>query len=551
MGDKRIYLPLLKVSLLLTLVLPGLSAAGEEAPHSALPGLETTAEMPAAPVIVDGVTLFRIRGIEGFPAERRAREIAARVEELAADPLISRDSLRIAEMPGYSLIVADKKPVLSLLDVDARLHGIERPALAAAYQIRVGEAIEAWRHDRDPAVLKRRALHALGATLLFLLALWAGQRVYRRLRTILETRLRSKIRAIKFKTFEILRGEQLWSVLMGLLRLGWAGIILIGTYFYLHDVLSLFPWTRGFANSLFAMLIEPLRTVGMGLIAAVPNLIFLLVLFFITRYALKLVRLFFDRVADGTVTLTGFETEWAWPTYRLVRILLIAFGLIVAYPYIPGSDSDAFKGVSIFIGVLFSLGSSSLIGNLVAGYSMVYRRAFKEGDRIKVGEQIGDVEHRRLLCTHLRSPKNEEVVIPNSVILNSEIINYSTLARQQGVILYTTVGIGYETPWRQVEAMLLEAAARTPGLLREPHPFVHQKALGDFSVTYEINAYCSEPQAMNRLYSELHSNILDLFNEYGVQIMTPAYEGDPEQPKVVPKEQWYAAPSRPPGGEQR
>jgi small-conductance mechanosensitive channel len=194
--------------------------------------------------------------------------------------------------------------------------------------------------------------------------------------------------------------------------------------------------------------------------------------------------------------------------------------------------------------VIFSLGSSSIIANLIAGYTMTYRRAFHVGDRIRVSDFIGDVADVRLMVTHLRSLKNEEIIVPNSLILNSHVINYSSLARQHGLILHTTVGIGYETPWRQVEAMLLLAAERTPGLLRQPPPFVLQQSLGDFCVTYELNAYCDEPAAMYRLYTELHSNILDVFNEYGVQIMTPAYERDPDQPKVVPKEQWFATPAQ-------
>ncbi len=302
------------------------------------------------------------------------------------------------------------------------------------------------------------------------------------------------------------------------------------------------------ARSLLAIAIDPLRTMALGLIGLVPNLVFLAILVLVTRYLLKLIRLFFEGVAGGTVTLKEFDPEWAWPTYRLVRLLVIAFAAVVAYPYIPGSGSEAFKGVSLFIGIIFSLGSSSLIGNLIAGYSMTYRRAFRLGDLVKIGEHVGDVERMRLLVTHLRTLKNEEVVVPNSTILGAEVVNYSSMARERGLILHTTVGIGYETPWRQVEAMLLEAAARTPGLRREPAPFVLQNTLGDFCVTYEINVYCDTPRDMPVLYSELHRNILDLFNEYGVQIMTPAYEGDPDQPKVVPKEQWYASPARPPEG---
>jgi small-conductance mechanosensitive channel len=175
---------------------------------------------------------------------------------------------------------------------------------------------------------------------------------------------------------------------------------------------------------------------------------------------------------------------------------------------------------------------------------MTYRRAFKIGDRVKIGSHVGEVDRMRLLVTHLRTPKNEDVVVPNSEILGAEVINYSSLARERGLILHTTVGIGYDTPWRQVEAMLLESAARTPGLLRDPKPFVLQTQLGDFAITYEINVYTDTPHVMMALYTALHRNILDVFNEYGIQIMTPAYEGDPEQPKVVPKDQWYTAPAR-------
>jgi small-conductance mechanosensitive channel len=263
----------------------------------------------------------------------------------------------------------------------------------------------------------------------------------------------------------------------------------------------------------------------------------------VIRYAMKVIRAIFDGLAAGSLTLTGFDPEWAWPTYRLVRILVIGLAVVVAYPYIPGSESGAFKGISLFAGIVFSLGSSSLIGNFIAGYSMTYRRAFRLGDRVKIGDHVGDIEQTRLLVTHLRTPKNEEVVVPNSKILSDEILNYSSMARESGLILHTTVGISYATPWRQVEAMLLEAARRTAGLLRAPSPFVLKQALQEFYITYEINGYCDRPREMALIYTDLHGNILDVFNEYGVQIMTPGYEGDPEQPKVVPQDRWYAAPA--------
>ena len=198
---------------------------------------------------------------------------------------------------------------------------------------------------------------------------------------------------------------------------------------------------------------------------------------------------------------------------------------------------------------MFSLGSVSVIGNVVAGLGLAFRGAFHVGDRVRIGEHIGEVTQVRLLTTYLRSPKNEQVIIPNSMILNSEVVNYSALAKNQGLILHTNVGIGYETPWRQVEAMLLESARRTPGLKTEPAPFVLQKKLGDFAVDYEINVFTDDTSRILALYSALHRNILDVFNEYGVQIMTPAYEGDPEQAKIVPRDQWFTSPAVSPSAE--
>jgi small-conductance mechanosensitive channel len=314
-------------------------------------------------------------------------------------------------------------------------------------------------------------------------------------------------------------------------------------YFYLNFVLGQFPWTRGFAVWLFDLVLNPLQTMGDALLAVIPDLVFLVILYFVTRYVLRMIQAFFEGIDRGAIKLSSFEREWAWPTYRILRLVVIIFALVVAYPYIPGSESEAFKGISILLGLIVSLGSSSIIANIIAGYSLTYRRPFRIGDRVRINDSVGDVMEIRVLVTRLRSLKNEEVVIPNTAVLNGEVVNYSTLAQKEGVILHTTVGIGYETPWRQVEAMLKQAAARTSGLLKKPKPFVLQKALGDYAVTYELNAHCTNPKNMAQIYSALHRNILDVFNEYGVAIMTPSYEADPPEPKLVPEDQWYQAPA--------
>jgi small-conductance mechanosensitive channel len=507
---------------------------------------DLNSDIRLAPVVIDGERLFSVRGITAHPAGRRAREIAYRIIALAKDPKFDPKSLTIEHRPGATSILAGEHRVMALLNEDAAVEQTSRESVAGLYRLRIVEAIEAYRHARRPEVLILHALYSVAAVLALFAGIYLGRRLVAMLRQVLERRYRPRVQDIQDRVFQIVKADQIWRVLMALLNLAWALGVLAAVYACVHYVLSLFPWTHAFSKSLFAIAVDPLRTMGLGLVGFIPSLIFLFVLVVIVRYALKLTRHFFEDLARGAITLTGFYPEWAMPTYRLVRLLVITFAVVVAYPYIPGSSSQAFKGVSLFIGVIFSLGSSSLIGNVIAGYSMVYRKAFKVGDRVKIGQNIGDVEQMRLLVTHLRTIKNEELIIPNSTILNTEVINYSSLAREQGLILHTAVGIGYETPWRQVEAMLIEAAGRTPGLLKQPTPFVLQTLLGDFCVTYEINVFCEKAYNMEVRYADLHRNILDVFNEYGVQIMTPAYLGDPEQPKIVPKDQWYTAPAHPP-----
>jgi small-conductance mechanosensitive channel len=524
-----------------------IEANAAEAPATtAALGAEAVDEVNVAPVIVDGVTLMRLRGVSALPAEKRARSVAGRIEALAADRSISPGTLRVEEAETVSRILAGDQLVLAITDADARLEQLDRSVLAKVYVTRIGEAIDSYRRDRAADRLARSGLLALAASLALAGLLWLGRRLMRRVDALFERRIKEKLAGLEAQSFRILSAAHLWRTLRGLRGLLWTVAVLLAIVFYLDFVLHLFPWTRWLGLRLFDLLVDPLRVVGGGVLRSIPDLVFLVILVIVVRYVLKALRLLFGGIEQGVVSLAGFQSEWAWPTYRLVRLMVLALAVVVAYPYIPGSGTDAFKGVSLFLGVVFSLGSSSLIGNIIAGYSMTYRRAFRVGDRVRIDEHMGDISETRLLVTHLRTPKNEEIVIPNSTILGTSVVNYSTLAREGRLILHTTVGIGYETPWRQVEAMLQEAAARTEGLLREPAPFVMHKALGDFAVTYEINAYCGDAQAMYTIYTRLHRNILDVFNEYGVQIMTPAYEGDPEKPKIVPKDQWYVAPAAAP-----
>jgi small-conductance mechanosensitive channel len=357
--------------------------------------------------------------------------------------------------------------------------------------------------------------------------------------------------SIHFQSFELVKAERIGAIFSGILRTTRLILVLVMVYAYVHIVLSSFPWTSSYADQILHFVIRPFQIISAAIWAQVPNLFFVAIISLLAFYFVKLLGIFFSEVEKGTITLQGFYPEWAQPTYKICRILSVVIALVMAFPYIPGSDSPAFKGISIFLGVLFSLGSTSFISNIIAGYLLIYQRPFKVGDRVKIADFMGDVVEMRLQVTHLRTIKNEEIVVPNSMIVGSHVINYSSLAQQQGLILHTSVTIGYDAPWRQIHALLLMAAEKTPGLLREPAPFILQTSLDDFYVAYEVNVYCNTPLKMIEIYSDLHKNIQDAFNEYGVQIMSPSYRFDPDRPKVVPKDQWYAAPAEPPDAENR
>jgi small-conductance mechanosensitive channel len=505
---------------------------------------ETAPAQVTAPLVVDGRELLRVRGVSALPAEQRAELIAGRIRAVAADRSITVNDVSLVDMGDQTRVHARDRLIMSITDADAGIEGIPRRVLSEIYLEKIKSAIELHRHERTSRFLLINSSYAVGATLLLAVIIFGIIRMCRRLEQTLERRYRSKIGGLRIQSFQLVAAENLWLTVHRAVHAVRALALLVAFLIFTNYVGGLYPWTRALSGRGLALLLDPLQTMASSILGSVPDLAFIAVLIVIVRYILKLASLFFTGVHHGAVTLSGFDRDWALPTYKIFRMLIIAFAVVVAYPYFPGSRSEAFKGVSIFVGIVFSLGSTSAIANIIAGYMMTYRRAYKVGDRIKVMDLIGDVVEIRLQVTHLRSVKNEEIILPNSSILNSHVVNYSRLAKEGGLILHTTVGIGYETPWRQVESMLQMAAERTDGLLREPPPFVLQKELGDFAVTYEINVYCDRPQNSLALYTMLHRNILDVFNEYGVQIMTPAYEGDPEIAKVVPKEKWFEMPAK-------
>ena len=505
--------------------------------------------VPAQPVVLGGQVLFNIKDVKGYSAEERAETVVERIKKIAEDPRIPVTSLTTSTYHHpITLITAGHELVMAVFDEDAFAEGRTRQELAADYSQKLKTAIEKYREERSLKRILTGSLFALIATFVLIAILFLLNKFYRKTSAFVQSWISSKKISLHIQSFELIQPERIETILSGTMKFIRILIVLIVIYAYVHVGLSLFPWTQAFAHQLLNHVLAPLKTIGNAVLVEVPNVLFIAIIVVITVYVLKLMSLFFKEIDRGAIAFKGFYPEWAQPTYKICRLLVIAFAAVMAFPYIPGSDSPAFKGISIFLGVVFSLGSTSFIANILAGYTLTYRRVFKAGDRVKIADFTGDVVESRLQVTHLRTIKNEEIVVPNSMIVNSHVINYSSLAREKGLILHTTVTIGYDAPWRQVHAMLLMAAEKTPGLLREPAPFVLQTSLDDFYVTYELNAYTDTPQAMAQIYSELHKNVQDAFNEYGVQIMSPSYWSDPNQPKVVPKDRWYTPPAKPPDG---
>src|SRR5215469_1947954 len=547
--SSRVRLAALITRLEIVLVLVGLGLGACQSPAMAQQNddeawVATEKGVSTAPVMIDGHLLFRVRGVTAFPAAQRAAAIANRIKAIAADESVSTQSLHLVESEHATEVLAGDQHLVSVFNSDARIERAARPVIAEIYLKRIAAAVTEYRAERSPKKLFHAMIVTAICTLLLALVLFMIFLISRWFTRRIEIRYHAAIEHIEEGSLRLISAASIWRALHIAFRIFGLFAAVACSLFYLHFVLRLFPWTRGYADSFRTVALAPVFAVLGAVLGATPKLLVIVLIAAGTRYLLKLARYAFSAIKQGSLKISGFDPEWSDPTHNIVRVLIIAFAVVVSYPYIPGSESAAFKGITIFIGVLFSLGSSSLLANLIAGYTMTYRRAFHIGDRIQVGDLMGDVTKVGLMVTNLRSVKNEEFVVPNSLILNANVINYTALAREQGLILHTTVGIGYETPWRQVEAMLLTAAERTPGLLREPPPFILQKSLGDYAVNYELNVDSDKPGAMYQLYTQLHRNILDVFNEHSVQIMTPSYVADPAEPKVVPKDQWFAEPAR-------
>jgi len=484
---------------------------------------EVTEERPV-PVLVSGEPILWIStGIGPYSAQLRADRIQARLRDIIGDRTIRDATVTVREVDGASELRVGPKLVLVVAPQDAAKLNVPRVTLAEQYARVVEEAIRVDRLRHAPATLLRSAGYGLVATLIFAALVWLILRFTRALHRRLAARISRRSEAFRALQVELLGYARVGGTLRAVISVLRALLLLAAFNLYLTYVLGLFPWTRAVSLRLGDYVFTPVRALALAMAAYLPKLLFVVVIGVAVHIAIRLVGIFFRQIQTGRVVFASFPAEWADPTNKIVRVLIIALGLVVAFPYLPASDSPAFAGVSVFMGVLVSLASSSALSNMMAGLVLTYTGAFRHGDRVKVGEAFGDIIETSLLVTRIRTIKNEDITIPNSLVLGTTVTNYTREATTRGLILHTTITIGYDAPWRKIHQLLVEAALATPDILHEPRPFVWQTSLNDFYVSYEINAYTASPAAMLDTYAALHASIQDAFFAAGVEIMSPHY----------------------------
>ncbi|HSM36389.1 MAG TPA: mechanosensitive ion channel family protein [Longimicrobiales bacterium] len=496
-------------------------AAGQDSTAAA----DSTLVPPGFPVVLRGDTLLTVRARVGaFAPEERAEAIRDRILAISRDPEADTDSVYLQVDGARIDLFVDGRIVLTVTDEDAAAERMDRAALAEAWR----EAVQGGLERQSFLWLVRSiALGVFGVFLLGLVIYWVFRVVntwlFPRGQEWIEANRGGRIPAVRLQKLEFLSAERTADLLAGAMEV--ARIVVLGLLVVVAvpAALGLFPWTQGIASRLVGYVMDPATTGWRALLDYLPNLFTIAVIVVATHFALKLIALVFRGVASGTLRIDGFHRDWAMPTYRIVRFLVIVLAAILIWPYLPSSDSPAFRGIAAFLGLLLSFGSAGAVANVVGGMVIIYMRPFQEGDRVKIADTVGDVVGRTLLVTRVRTIKNVDITIPNAMILSSHIVNFSSSARKHGLILHDSVTIGYDAPWRQVHELLIEAARRTESCELEPPPFVLQTALDDFYVRYEINVYTRAPNRMAGTYSELRTHIQDLFNEAGLEIMSPHY----------------------------
>ena len=478
------------------------------------------------PVVLDGETLFYFSSIiKGINAERRAQDISREIKQVAKNFAIPLDSLKIMELEGIRLISSDEDTIFALVEADARVANVPLDQLAEEYLQITKEAIARYREKYSRRKLLLRIGLVILETITLGILLTLLSRLLFRINRRIEAVKSTLFRPLNIQNWQFLSTDQQSNLFLGLIKLIYWLIVAVLFFSYFYFLTQLLPQAKPWEKAISNYLAGFFRTMGQGALAFLPNLFSILLTIIIAYYIIRFCRLFFNAISTGTLSVPGFYQDWARPTQRLTVILVMALTFAIIFPLLPGASSPAFRGISIFVGALFTLGGASTISNLVGGFIIIYTRAFRVGDRVQVEDVVGDILEKTILSTRICTAKNEIVTIPNANIIASNIKNFTAAYRDvnQPLILHTTVTLGYDVPWRKVHQILIDAALSSPFIHQDPAPFVLQTSLGDFSVSYELNAYISQPSMMPKIYSQLHQNIQDKCNEAGIEILSPQY----------------------------
>ncbi len=482
-------------------------------------------------------TLFYIYNKLGpFSARDRATNITSKIKSL---PNESEDipELIIRLHEETADVIAGDLIILSVTSDDALWVGTSRDELVELYKGAIETSIKDFYEDNTlKKILIRIGTVMLVITILFIIIFYIN-RVFKFIKQQLYAQKGKAIQGIKVKNYEFLTAYRLIQIIFGALNFLKVVVVIVAFYFSLTLLFGLFPGTKNIADQLLNYFFTPLREILDSVIDFLPNLFTIGIIYIIIRYLIQFIRFLALEVERGELVIAGFYAEWARPTFNIARILLYAFMFVLIYNYLPGSQSVVFQGVTIFIGLLIALGSMSAVSNMIAGMVITYMRPFKIGDNVKIGDISGEVVEKSLLTTRLRSAKNEDITVPNSSVLSGYTINYSSGTKDAGVIVHTSVSIGYNVPWKTVHKLLIDAAKETKLLVEGKKPFVHQTSLDDFYVSYQINGYTKQANRIAEIRSELHQNILDKFNEAGIEILSPQSrnmnsEGNKDQSSV-------------------
>lgn len=477
-----------------------------------------------APVFLNNKTLFYVFVYSGsFSPTERAVAITKKINTISESLFFSKDSIIVNCEEHFCNVSCGKTIIISISEKDAACVKTTPEQLAQKYRIIIANAVES---SRDTSKLSSILLY-IGLILIVLMGLYVFVRLIKKLFTYTRFKIIQNrdnfFRGIRIRNYEIFTASRQVSILLALNNsLKWL-TILVFIYLSLPVIFYILPWTQGIADILFGFIFKPLKSICVAIWQYLPNFFTILVVCFVFRYIFKGLRFLKKEIENESLRIPGFYADWANPTYQIARVLVFAFMLVIIFPYLPGSDSTIFKGVSVFFGFLFTFGSAGSLSNIIAGVILTYMRSFSIGDRIKIGDVIGDVIGKTLLVTRIKTIKNEHISIPNSTVMNSQIVNYSSFAGDIGLILNTTVTIGYDVPWKIMHQALIDAALRTNHIKTHPIPFVLQTSLDDFYVSYQLNAYTQEANAQAEIYSNLHQNIQDVCNERGIEILSPHY----------------------------